>query len=147
MSCMKVRTQGDVKIYLLPSGVEIKYCGGQPIMDSGLENTVLILLFTERGWPMNKLREQSKQIGSDYLAECRKPINIEQIKVIRMAVIAALKPMEDSGLAKITDVEVKMKTGYQIYTTFNIVQPGTSAKQIAISGYGDNWTMQAEEAA
>ena len=141
-----IRTQGDVKIFMLPGGIEIIYEGGQPIMDSGLENMILILLFTERGWPMNKLLPISEQIGSDYLAECRKPINIGQIRKIEIAAGAALAPIENNGVGKISDLSVRMISGSQIFLSFIVNPPGANPEQIQLSGFGNNWQMQKEAA-
>lgn len=141
-----IRTQGDPKIFMLPGGIEIIYTGGQPIMDSGLENLVLIYLFTERGWPMNKLLPISEQIGSDYLAECRKPINITQIRKIEIAAGSALAPIENNNVGKISDLSVKMKSGNQIFLSFIISPPGADPEQIQLSGFGNNWEMQKEAA-
>ena len=141
-----IRTQGDVKIFMLPGGIEIVYAGGQPIMDSGLENMVLILLFTEKGWSMNKILPLSQQIGSDYLEECRKPITVTQLRKIEIAAEAALLPISDNNIGTITDLFVKMITGSQIYLKFIVNPPGADPVQIGLSGYGNNWTLQKEAA-
>lgn len=141
-----IRTQGDTKIFMLPGGIEIIYDGGQPIMDSGLENSVLIYLFTERGWPMNKILPLSEQIGSDFISECRKSINITQLRKIEIVATQALKPFETIGFGKIRDLSVKMITGNQIFLSFVVDPPGANAIEIQLSGYGANWKMQAEAA-
>ena len=41
--------QGEPKIFVDKNGAFTKYKGGQPIMDAGLENTVLISLGTKPG--------------------------------------------------------------------------------------------------
>lgn len=141
-----IRTQGDVKIFMLPGGIEIIYDAGQPIMDSGLQNYILILLFTEPGWPMNKLLPLSEQIGSDYLAECRKPITITQIRKIEISATDALKPVSDNNIGIIKDLSVKMRSGNQIFLSFVIDPPGADPIQIELSGYGNNWKIQSEAA-
>lgn len=141
-----IRTQGDVKIFMLPGGMEIIYSGGQPLMDSGLENIVLIYLFTEPGWPMNKILPLSEQIGSDFLLECRKPINITQIRKIEISAEAALAPIQDNGIGEISDLSVKMVSGVKIFLEFTISPPGATPEQIQLSGYGNNWAIQKEAA-
>ena len=140
-----IRTQGDVKIFILPGGIEIVYSGGQPVMDSGLENMVLIYLFTENGWPMNKILPLSQHIGSDFLTETRKPINITQLRKIEIAANEALKPIEANKIGTISDLSVKMITGSQIFLRFAVNPPGVNAIQIELSGYGNNWKMQRDE--
>lgn len=139
-----IRTQGDTKIFMLPGGIEIIYDGGQPIMDSGLENAALIYLFTERGWPMNNLLPLSQQIGSDFLSECRKSINITQLRQIEIAATAALKPFQTIGFGKVRDLSVRMITGNQIYLSFVVDPPGANATEIQLSGFGANWKMQSD---
>ena len=140
-----VRTQGDIKLFILPGGVEVQYVGGQPIMDSGLENAVLIYLFTERGWALNKIRPINEQIGSDFLAECRKPITISQIRRIEIAAESALKSFGAVGGA-IRDLSAKMVSGNQIFLSFVVDPPGSNPTEIELSGFGANWRMQAQEA-
>ena len=141
-----IRTQGDPKIFMLPGGIEIIYAGGQPIMDNGLENMILILLFTERGWSMNKILPLSQQIGSDYLEETRKSITVTQLRKIEIAAEAALLPISDNNIGTITGLSVKMVTGSQIYLSFTINPPGKNPVQIELSGYGNNWQLQKEAA-
>lgn len=139
-----IRTQGDCKIFMLPGGIEIRYISGQPLMDTGLENSVLIYLFTEKGWPMNKLRQPSERIGSDFLSECRKPITINQIRNIEVAAEAALKPISDIGLGTISGLTARMKTGNQIFLSFTVNPPGTDAQTFLLSGFANNWIIQKE---
>jgi len=143
---METRTQGDPKIYMLPNGIEIRYQGGQPIMDGGLENMVLILLFTEKGWPMNKVLHLSEQIVSDYLSECRKPITITQIRNIEVSAEDALKPIENNGIGTITGLSVRMSSGNIVNLTFIVNPPSGNTQVFNISGFGRNWELQKEAA-
>lgn len=139
---MEIRTQGDVKIFLLPSGHEIIYQSGQPVMDSGLENSVIIYLFTEKGWALNKILPVEKQIGSGFLEACRQPITIDQIREIEIEAEAALSPFDTLGFGKVIDLSVRMKTGSQIFLTLDIEKPGGDQESFELSGYAENWRMQ-----
>lgn len=141
-----LRTQGDPKIYMLPNGIEIRYSGGNPVFDSGLENMILILLFTESGWPMNKVLPLSEQIGSDYLAECRKPITVDQLRNIEIAATDALEPIEEQKIGTISDLSVKMISGNQIFLSFLANPPGATPQEFRISGFARNWEIQKEAA-
>jgi hypothetical protein len=44
------RTQGDPKITMENDGADLVFRGGQPVMDSGLENAILISLFSGAEW-------------------------------------------------------------------------------------------------
>ena len=60
--------QGDPRLFLDSDGSFLKFTGGQPVMDRGLENIVLISLFTRPGWPGNVLfQDENQKIGSDFL--------------------------------------------------------------------------------
>jgi len=139
---MEIRTQGDAKIYLLPSGHEIIYTSGQPEMDSGLANSIIIYLFTEKGWALNNILPEDQQIGSGFLEACRQPITIDQIREIEIEAEAALAPVDNLGYGKIVDLSVRMKTGHQIYLTFSIDPPGGDRASFELSGYAENWRLQ-----
>ena len=59
--------QGDPKIILTENGATLKFVGGQPVMDRGLENFALISLLTKTGWAGNFfIRAEADKIGSDF---------------------------------------------------------------------------------
>ena len=60
------RFQGDVAVSITEDGAKMKFINGQPVMDQGLENAVLISLFTKKGYFENRGRQ-----GSKTLCPCR----------------------------------------------------------------------------
>lgn len=80
--------QGDPRLIFGPGGSRLQFRGGQPLMDKGLENLVLISLFTSPGWCGNLLLKTP--IGSDFEQECNKPITLQSLTRIRNAAERAL---------------------------------------------------------
>jgi hypothetical protein len=83
-----MNTQGDPRLGLGPDGSWLHFQGGQPAMDRGLENLAFISLFTSPGWCGNALL--TTPIGSDFEAECSKPITRSSLNRIRNAAERAL---------------------------------------------------------
>jgi len=83
--------QGDPKLTLGPDGAGMTFKGGQPVMDQGLENLVLIALFTRRNWCGNAMIEnEDEKIGSDFETACDQPITLQALNDIRDAAEKAL---------------------------------------------------------
>ena len=82
---------GDPRLSLSPDGADLTYNGGQPVMDSGLENYVLISLFTRPGWCGNLLLAPAQRIGSDFEEACNLPITLTGLADIANAAERALK--------------------------------------------------------
>jgi hypothetical protein len=57
---------GDVKLFLTAAGSDFSMNGSQPVMEHGMENSVLISLFTRTGWVGNIFQNTARQIGSDF---------------------------------------------------------------------------------
>lgn len=81
--------QGDPRLVLGPDGSKLVFRGGQPVMDMGLENAVLIALFTSNGWCGNSLLRNG--IGSDFEEKCNQPITRKSLNEIRDAAERALR--------------------------------------------------------
>jgi hypothetical protein len=75
---------GDPRKILSPSGSDIDYEGGQPVMDAGLENQVMISLFTRPGWCGNAYLTGAEQIGSGhFLAACDAALTLQSFADIQ----------------------------------------------------------------
>lgn len=122
----------DPRLILTPDGTRLQFSGGQPLMDQGMENLVLISLFTAPGWVGNKFL--STQIGSDFEEACRQPITRQSLNLIRNAAERALAL---TALGKVT-VLVTNPTGYRIN-----VQIGS----VCLSRNNGNWFFQAVDPA
>jgi hypothetical protein len=82
---------GDPRLTLSPAGADLTYRDGQPVMDAGLENYVLISLFTRPGWCGNLLLPPASRIGSDFEDACARSITLSALADIANAVERALR--------------------------------------------------------
>jgi len=140
------RYQGDLKIEIGKDGAAITYIGGQPVLDQGIINAVIISLFTSKPWIGNIFaRKAGQKIGSIFEAETRKPITSQSPNFIRFAAESALKWMKDkNGLnAKIT-VDVKNPASDTISVNILIKSPVIGNANIGLTRYAGNWIATAE---
>lgn len=81
---MALKYQGDLKLTISPySNGGINYILGQPEMDTGLENAIIISLGTKKNWWGNLLFQQEiKKIGSDYDNLTHDILNFNQLRKI-----------------------------------------------------------------
>ena len=131
--------QGDPKIILTEDGATLKYVGGQPVMDDGLENLALISLFTQEGWAGNDLfNDTDQKIGSGFELSTQQPITLQALNDIRQAGENALK---NPVFGQVT-VTVENPNSYRLNITFRIEPPGQDVKKLLVTKNGLNWTAQ-----
>lgn len=128
--------QGDPKLYLDPDGSELKFINGQPQMDRGLENQVLISLFTDLDWAGNALLDNP--IGSRFEAECREPITVSMLNDVRAEGLQALK----SDVFGDIEVEVTNPSSRGLDVTAQLKPVGQTALEVRLSTGGENWVAQ-----
>lgn len=132
--------QGDPRLFITPDGTEIAFVGGQPIMDGGIENAILISLFTEKGWAGNVFaRTDAQKIGSDFLKSTRQSITLQSINDMRSSAEKAL----DDPLFGRALVTVDNPTSNNIEINILVQPPGQDVQQLLLSRYSDNWQLQA----
>ena len=137
------RFYGDPKITLTNSGASMTFKGGQPVMDQGLENAVVISLFTKPGfWGNDLIREESQKIGSDYQQQ-RTIIDVQTINDVRDAAKNALKWMKGTEVASKIEIQVINPYNDQIQTAIRILPPGQDANELLFFKNGINWVNQA----
>jgi phage gp46-like protein len=140
--------QGDPAIKITLDGAIMQFIGGQPIMDSGLENAVQISLFTKKGWFGNAfLKKANQQIGSDFEKRSYGPINIDSINNIEDAADNALKWFSDSKITKQIDVIVANPKADYIKTDIQIQPNAGDAIQLSFLQHGQNWINQSQNPA
>ncbi len=131
--------QGDPRLFLDADGSYLVFKGGQPVMDRGLENMVMIKLFTRKGWAGNAvLPNEANHIGSDFLASFDQPITITSFNDIRNATLKALK---DPAFGDI-EVNVSNPQSYRINVDILIRFPGGDILKLLVTKNGLNWTAQ-----
>ena len=131
--------QGDPLLSLGVDGSKLTFVGGQPVMDRGLENLVLISLFTSPGWSGNDLFDNIDQkIGSNFLSSANQPITLDSLNDIKDA---AEKALTDTIFGKVT-VIVLNPNGYRIDVKIIIEPPGKDIQELLVSKNGINWQAQ-----
>ena len=107
-------------------------------MDKGLENFVLISLFTKQGWFGNSIVRERFHIGSDFQTALEAPITIESFNNIR---IAAEKALDHSSIGKIT-VDVSNPISFRLDVRIRVEPPGQSEENFLLTKDGLNWFFQ-----
>lgn len=131
--------EGDPRLILTVNGSTLKFVGGQPVMDRGLENLVLISLFTTPGWAGNTLfRDVNQKIGSNFEIAANQPITLQSLNDIRDA---AEKALNDPVFGKVT-VAVGNPNGYRVDVNIIIEPPGEDIQKLLVSKNGINWQSQ-----
>jgi len=132
---------------LTANGSTIRFYGGQPVMDAGVENYILICLFTLVGWCGNFLMEKPEQrVGSDFETEAAKPITKRSQNDVKEAAERALADGVSSGLFSSVSVEVTNPSGLMRYVRIVVSSPGGETELLLIQN-GLNWLAQATDPA
>lgn len=136
------RTQGDPKIKIDGDGADLTFRGGQPVMDSGLENAVLISLFSAPTWFGNVFFEPSSQVKSRFYEMSLKSITASHLADLERAAKADLAPLVAAGAIADPEVRASNPVGERLQVQITISPPGSDAITILLSRYGANWAVQ-----
>lgn len=140
--------QGDPAIKITADGATLEFNEGQPVMDKGYENAVLISLFTKQNWSGNVFfRNQDQRIGSDFEASMTLPINVSGLNRRRDAAIKALEWAVTAGLFQSVDVEVTNPRAQVIMVRIRITPPFGEDVNLSLSNEGASWRFQREDPA
>jgi len=131
--------QGDPKLFIGSDGAYIIYVNGQPIMEQGIENQILIALFTQPGWCGNALlKNENHKIGSDFMDAHIQPINMSTLNSIRLAAQRALK----SDIFGDVSVLVENPVANKVRTTITVRSKFYEPKQLIVIKFGMDWVIQ-----
>lgn len=147
--------QGDPRIFLSKEGSYLNFKGGQPIMDAGFENYILILLFTRRRSRINKkswignliFLNKKNHLGNDFEEGFDQPITISSLADIKNRGEKALQPLIDSNLAREIIITVTNPIGYRIDVNILIKPPGLPEIELLLIKNGVNWIIQRDDPA
>lgn len=135
--------QGDIALFLDENGSYMKYRGGQPAMDGGWENAILISLFTRQNWPGNIFFDENDQkVGSDFEDICNCAITIANLNKIKNAAYRALKWMLDKKIASAIEINVRNPSGNRIEILILIKPPSEEIALVSLTRIGSNWLVQ-----
>lgn len=141
------RTQGDPKITITDDGADLVFKGGQPVMDSGLENAVLISLFSGATWFGNTYFDKAAPIKSRFYPLSLKSITASRLAELEQAAKADLAPLVAQGVMADPEIKVSNPTGERLKVEIRINPPGSDALTILLSRYGANWAVQSSNPA
>lgn len=131
---------GDPYLTLGPNGSTLTYIGGQPVMDQGFENQVVIALFTRPGWAGNTFfADQNQRIGSDFVEAANQPITLQSLVDIEQAAVRAL----DSPAFGRVIVTATNPVSDRLEVRILIEPPGQDSAEIILTRSGLNWQAQA----
>jgi len=136
------RTQGDPKIAMLDDGADLVFRGGQPVMDSGLENAVLISLFSGAEWFGNAFAQPSARIESRFYPLTLKAITLSRLAELERAVKADLSSLVAQGIIAEPAVRASNPSGERLVVEIKVSPPGAETETILLSRYGANWSVQ-----
>jgi phage gp46-like protein len=138
------RFQGDPAIKLTELGASMTFIGGQPVMDQGIENAVIISFFTKPGWWGNSLQsDPNKQIGSE-VEKQRTIVDIDTINEYNDAMNNALNWMLETRLSSKNEIIVTNPTFDRINSNVKISPPGQDIHELLFIKNGLNWIAQAK---
>lgn len=106
--------EGDPKLLSSQDGIDFNVTGGQPEMDTGLQNAVFLSLFTSPGWIGNALAEsESEKYTEDFQQILTRKLD-NQTRLDAMAYAkAALEWMVTDKIVKSISVNAEIpKTGF-----------------------------------
>jgi phage gp46-like protein len=139
---------GEPRLIPTGNGTTIELHGGQPVMDAGVENAVLISLFTRPGWWGNQYLDTDFRVGDSTFDE------VTQGAITRSTFVTAeneakraLAWMVDDGIASTIDATVANREGLGIDAEVTINRPSGTTEEIALRHYGENWIRQGEDPA
>jgi phage gp46-like protein len=134
--------EGDPQIILTEEGADLDFRGGQPIMDKGLENAVLLSLYTSEGWPGGKLDPKDERYISKFNETSKEPLTVESLTRRSNSAREALAWMIRNGVASDISVNTSNPTGQQKSTKIMITSPGKTAEMLLVTSNGANWIAQ-----
>ena len=138
----QVLYEGDPRIVLSENGSSLVFKNGQPVMDGGLENAIILSLFCEP-WLANQFfRDTNQQLGSLFIEAIKKPITLQNLQDARKAALTDLEWMLNVGLAREVEVFVVNTTGSQWYVKIIIYPPSDNPQTFVASNNGANWVVQ-----
>jgi phage gp46-like protein len=141
------RYQGDPAIKITEDGARMKFRGGQPEMDGGIENYVQICLYTKKGWWGNTLiSDPNKVIGSDF-QEIIPIVDVQTINTKYDDARTALQSMLDSKLASKIDIEITNPKLDYLKADIKIYPPGQDVQKLLFFKNSLNWYYQANDPA
>lgn len=143
---MSIYLEGDPKLVMTQDGVDIVVRNGQPAMDRGFENAVMISLFTDENYWGNILaRSDSEIIGSPHFKDATGPITLSKLAQIEQSINESLKWIQENNIGTVESI-VTNPISDMIVEIIKIKQPDSESVFTA-SNIGGSWINQANDPA
>lgn len=140
--------QGDLLLSCTCEGLTVTFKGGQPILDNGLTNSVILSLFSDEWFANSIIDDPNKHIGSDFISYIvSNPITVANLNTARSIALKSLQWMLDEKIASEIDVRLQNPNGSLIQVLVLIKPPGETIIAILATKYGLNWKLQFEKVA
>lgn len=135
--------EGEPRIVLTEDGATMEFKGGQPVMDTGLENAVLISLFTDEGWTGNAFQNDSvARIGSRFEQVAKGSITRTMLNETAQEAERALAWLVKEKIAGSIKATARNRSGFGVDVTIEIHPLTGGVRTIVVSRYGQNWISQ-----
>lgn len=138
--------QGDLLLSNTGNGITVTFKGGQPKLDNGLINSVLLSLFYKPWFANLIIEDENEHIGSDFILFINNnPITVSNLNKARSVGLKALQWMIDENLASEVDIRLQNPNGSVVKVLVLIKPPAKTLVAILATKYGLNWKLQIEE--
>jgi hypothetical protein len=139
--------QGDPRVFIDANGATLKFKDGQPVMDRGLENTVLMSWFSKKWFGNVFIRDENQQLNGTFEDAHRQPVTITGLSDRENAAGTDLDPLVASGTIAKYAVETTNTIDNKVTTTAVISPPGGDLFAVQATKNGANWIAQAVDPA
>jgi hypothetical protein len=120
------------------------FTGGQPVMDTGLENQESISLYTDQGFWGNSIEDDpDKKVGSDFGEATKLPITRENLIIMRNSAVKAL----ESPIFRNVDAYIEGVSATSLTLTTLVEPPSRTIQELSFTLNGQNWINQKNEPA
>ncbi len=143
MATLINRFDGDPKITIDEDGADLVFQAGQPVMDRGIENAVILSLFTEADWIGNTLvTRPTQKFGGRFLKAIKQPITVSALNDIRSAALSDLNPLIEIGLFEEIDIAVRNPESKKLSVLIVVKPPSSDLEVFLLTNNGLLWTFQ-----
>lgn len=137
------RYYGDLLLSNTGDGITVTFKGGQPVLDSGIINSVILSLFF-KSWFMNAIIEDTlEHVGSEFTTYIiNNAISVSTLNTARNIALKSLSWLISENIASEVDVRLRNPNGSVIQVLVLIKPPGKTVIAILATKYGLNWKIQ-----
>ena len=106
--------EGDPKLIITDDGIDFNIKNGQPEMDTGLQNSIFLSLFTDSGWLGNSISDKdSENYNGEFMTIFQKPLSVKTALDAKKYAESALSWMVEEKIAKSITIDVEIiKIGF-----------------------------------